>query len=83
MPDRDPEGGPDKAEPAPVTDQKVTPIRARRPCPECGRPSSREAYPFCSTRCKEIDLNRWFSGAYSIPVTEEEENGDTGDGGDR
>jgi endogenous inhibitor of DNA gyrase (YacG/DUF329 family) len=52
---------------------KVTPLRARRPCPECGKPSTREAYPFCSTRCKNIDLNRWFSGAYAIPVKDDED----------
>lgn len=51
---------------------KVTPLRAKRPCPECGKPSQRDSYPFCSKRCKEIDLNRWFSGAYAIPVTEED-----------
>ena len=37
------------------------------PLPECGKPSARETYPFCSTRCKDIDLNRWLSGAYVIP----------------
>jgi endogenous inhibitor of DNA gyrase (YacG/DUF329 family) len=46
---------------------KVAPLRARRPCPECGRPSARETYPFCSPRCKSVDLNRWLSGAYVIP----------------
>lgn len=50
----------------------VTPLRARRPCPECGRPSMREFYPFCSSRCKDVDLNRWLSGAYAIPVRDEE-----------
>lgn len=45
---------------------KVAPLRARRACPECGRPSVREAYPFCSPRCKSVDLNRWLSGAYAI-----------------
>jgi endogenous inhibitor of DNA gyrase (YacG/DUF329 family) len=44
----------------------ILPIRAPRPCPECKRVSSREYYPFCSRRCKEIDLNRWLSGSYSI-----------------
>ncbi len=51
----------------------VTPLRPKRPCPECGRPSARDAYPFCSPRCKAIDLNRWLKGAYAIPVREEEE----------
>jgi uncharacterized protein len=60
-------------------DPKVTPLRSRRACPECGKPSARESYPFCSPRCKAIDLNRWLSGAYAIPVTEAEENTDGGE----
>jgi endogenous inhibitor of DNA gyrase (YacG/DUF329 family) len=56
---------------------KVEPLRPRRPCPECGRPSARDTYPFCSQRCKAIDLNRWLSGAYAIPVRDEDdEDGD-------
>ena len=55
-----------------MTADNVTPLRAKRKCPECGKPSIREAYPFCSERCKSVDLNRWLSGAYVIPATEEE-----------
>lgn len=51
----------------------VTPLRPRKPCPECGRPSTRESYPFCSSRCKAIDLNRWLSGAYVIPGRADDE----------
>lgn len=51
----------------------VTPLRPKRPCPECGRPSQRATFPFCSSRCKDIDLNRWLSGAYAIPVRDDEE----------
>lgn len=58
---------------------KVTPLRPRLPCPECGKQSVREFYPFCSARCKALDLNRWLSGSYAIPVTEEEENTDSGE----
>ena len=55
---------------------QVTPLRPKRPCPECGRPSSRDTYPFCSTRCKNVDLNRWLSGAYVIPERDgEDEDG--------
>ena len=57
---------------------KVTPLRPRRACPECGKPSARETYPFCSPRCKAIDLNRWLSGAYVIPGKEEDEQDDPG-----
>ncbi len=46
---------------------RVTPLRPTRPCPECGKPSARDSYPFCSPRCKSIDLNRWLSGSYVIP----------------
>ncbi|MCB1381619.1 MAG: DNA gyrase inhibitor YacG [Notoacmeibacter sp.] len=59
----------------------VTPLRPARPCPECGRPSARDTYPFCSKRCKDVDLNRWLSGSYAIPVTEAEENTQDGEGG--
>lgn len=31
-----------------------------------------ENYPFCSVRCKNVDLNRWFSEVYVIPETEKE-----------
>ncbi|MBA3449036.1 MAG: DNA gyrase inhibitor YacG [Pseudaminobacter sp.] len=55
----------------------VAPLRPKRPCPECGRPSARDTYPFCSTRCKNLDLNRWLSGSYVIPVAEDEEPDDS------
>lgn len=51
---------------------KVEPLRKARPCPECRRPSQREHYPFCSERCRNLDLSRWLKGAYSIPVVEDE-----------
>ena len=55
---------------------RVTPLRPKRPCPECGRPSARDTYPFCSARCKNVDLNRWLSGAYVIPERDgEDEDG--------
>lgn len=49
-----------------MSDAKVTPIRSKRACPECGKPSARDTYPFCSARCKDIDLNRWLTGSYVI-----------------
>lgn len=56
--------------------EKITPLRPRRPCPECGKPSTREFYPFCSKRCKDVDLNRWLSGAYVIPARADEDDDD-------
>lgn len=59
----------------------VTPLRGPRPCPECGRLSLREFYPFCSQRCKDVDLNRWLAGAYAIPVTAGEDDAGPGEDG--
>jgi endogenous inhibitor of DNA gyrase (YacG/DUF329 family) len=40
--------------------------RPSRKCPICGKPATEEAYPFCSRRCADVDLNRWLSGSYAI-----------------
>ncbi|MHA7969695.1 DNA gyrase inhibitor YacG [Rhizobium sp. CAU 1783] len=55
---------------------KIEPLRKTRPCPECKRPSQREHYPFCSDRCRNLDLSRWLKGSYAIPVTEDESRAD-------
>lgn len=46
--------------------------RSSRPCPICGKPSTRSDDPFCSERCRDRDLNRWLSGGYAIPSVEED-----------
>ncbi len=38
------------------------------PCPICGKPPVPAHRPFCSRRCRDIDLGRWFSGAYAVPA---------------
>jgi endogenous inhibitor of DNA gyrase (YacG/DUF329 family) len=40
------------------------------PCPICGKLPVREFRPFCSKRCADVDLNRWLSGTYTVPVVE-------------
>lgn len=37
-------------------------------CPTCERTvsSSDEAFPFCSKRCRLLDLDRWVSGKYVV-----------------
>jgi len=42
-------------------------------CPICHKPAGQEFRPFCSRRCADIDLNRWFSGVYAVPVKEDED----------
>ncbi|MDS7596145.1 DNA gyrase inhibitor YacG [Agrobacterium tumefaciens] len=59
---------------------KVTPLRKSQPCPECGRASTRENYPFCSDRCRSLDLARWLNGAYAIPVADDESSPDRQNG---
>jgi endogenous inhibitor of DNA gyrase (YacG/DUF329 family) len=35
-------------------------------CPVCGQPGQVETRPFCSRRCADIDLGRWFGGRYVV-----------------
>lgn len=44
------------------------------PCPICGRPAASATRPFCSRRCADIDLNRWLTGVYAIPASEDDED---------
>lgn len=52
-------------------------------CPICQKPVVPKFRPFCSERCKLIDLHRWLKGTYVIPGTEApsetETNQTTGD----
>jgi endogenous inhibitor of DNA gyrase (YacG/DUF329 family) len=37
-------------------------------CPICGRPArEKRLLPFCSVRCADADLGRWFTGTYRVP----------------
>lgn len=54
-------------------------------CPICGKrleAESREAlphWPFCSARCRLIDLGRWLGEEYRVPSDEPSPEGDTGE----
>ena len=37
-------------------------------CPICGKPTEHDYRPFCSERCKKVDLNRWLSDVYRVPA---------------
>lgn len=39
-------------------------------CPICQKAALKEHAPFCSKRCAEVDLHRWFQGSYAIPAVE-------------
>ncbi len=54
------------------------------PCPCCGKASpwspSNPWRPFCSERCKTVDLGAWASEAYRIPVAEPDEGSTVDEG---
>ena len=63
----------DEADERAVTERTVK-------CPQCGAtvpwtPASRWR-PFCSERCKTLDLGAWASEAYRIPVVERDDGDD-------
>lgn len=50
------------------------------PCPICREKDADPAYrPFCSKRCADIDLGRWFSGRYAVPGPPASENDESGE----
>jgi endogenous inhibitor of DNA gyrase (YacG/DUF329 family) len=44
-----------------------------KPCPICGKPAVEASKPFCSERCRDVDLNRWLSNSYAIPGRDNED----------
>ena len=35
-------------------------------CPICSKPRVDAFKPFCSGRCRDVDLHRWLNGSYAI-----------------
>ena len=54
--------------------------KSKLKCPICKKPvqSAGEDFPFCSERCRLIDLGKWASGGYviSTPITDPDAFGD-------
>lgn len=52
------------------------------PCPRCGQPAVFSAEnrwrPFCSERCKLIDLGQWASERYRMPAEDEKPDEEPG-----
>jgi endogenous inhibitor of DNA gyrase (YacG/DUF329 family) len=55
-------------------------------CPTCGTPvpwtPQSRWRPFCSERCKMIDVGAWASESYRVPTTDAPEPDDSDPGGD-
>lgn len=53
-------------------------------CPICKKASTKRAenvfFPFCSDRCKTLDLAKWLGGDYAIPARDEDEGDGAGGG---
>ena len=51
-------------------------------CPVCGKEvewkDTNRYRPFCSERCKQIDLGAWAEERYKVPVVDDEEDGNDG-----
>jgi len=51
------------------TDQSKS-APATQHCPLCGKPRVHQYRPFCSARCRDVDLGRWFTQSYTVPAVE-------------
>ncbi|HPG88291.1 MAG TPA: DNA gyrase inhibitor YacG [Hyphomicrobium sp.] len=45
-----------------------------RPCPICKSESVAAYKPFCSKRCADVDLGKWFAASYAIPGTPDDDD---------
>jgi endogenous inhibitor of DNA gyrase (YacG/DUF329 family) len=52
-------------------------------CPICGKPGAERYTPFCSARCKQVDLSRWLGEVYVVPGDEPPANSDEPPGGEK
>jgi endogenous inhibitor of DNA gyrase (YacG/DUF329 family) len=64
MPAKPPEDGPGKS---------GAKESGTKSCPICGKPAVEASRPFCSERCRDVDLNRWLSNSYAIPGRKDED----------
>ncbi len=56
------------------------PKAAVRRCPICKSPAAAGFMPFCSKRCSDIDLGKWFANAYAIPGEEHDDEAESVEG---
>ena len=60
----------------------MSPASNASKCPICGKPVEAEYRPFCSRRCADVDLQRWFTGRYAVPGAKVDETSEDADGKD-
>jgi hypothetical protein len=57
-------------------DDRIPPSGERH-CPICGKPTEPRFRPFCSARCRLVDLGRWLGEGYRIESDEPPEDEQT------
>ncbi len=57
-----------------MDDHIKQPAGPLKTCPICSKPASEATRPFCSSRCRDVDLNRWLSNSYAIPAAPAEDD---------
>jgi endogenous inhibitor of DNA gyrase (YacG/DUF329 family) len=62
---------------APVAPGPACPICKKRVLPRAENP----AFPFCSPRCKQVELGKWLNEEYRVPTEEDDEDPGMGGGG--
>lgn len=63
--------------------------KAEGRCPICGKAvgalAVNRAHPFCSPRCRQVDLGKWLNEEYRVPAEQQDDDaaagGDGHDGG--
>jgi endogenous inhibitor of DNA gyrase (YacG/DUF329 family) len=54
-------------------------------CPICKKAvkprEENRAFPFCSPRCKQVELGKWLNEEYRVPVEEDDEDPGLGGSG--
>jgi len=55
-----------------MTEVKNPSKRQDKFCPICGKSENRNFFPFCSKSCADLDLGKWLTEDYRIPIDEED-----------
>jgi len=41
-------------------------MNTNKKCPQCGKETQQKTRPFCSKRCADLDLGKWFNEEYRL-----------------
>jgi uncharacterized protein len=55
----------------PAANRSFAKVKQNMTCPICEKDTSTSFRPFCSKRCGDVDLGRWFNETYRVPTPQE------------